>query len=65
MPTPSETAELIAGELARQAREARDARLETLAYLIEMARLEAGNSAKAVGPISRHRRRLLNTHIPG
>ena len=39
----------IADELAGLAREAREARLDTLAYLIEMARLEAGSAARATG----------------
>jgi len=41
MPSGVEVGEKIAAELGRLAREARDARLDMLAYLIEMARLEA------------------------
>lgn len=41
MSTSQVIAEQIAGELARLARQARDARLDMLAYLIEMARIEA------------------------
>jgi len=45
MERTQETAARIASELARLAREAKAVRLDTLHYLIEMARIEASQAA--------------------